>query len=101
MRNPHRNVLRFVRPVQHVDDATGRSVYLLPMEFCSIDLYEYVEVRKFLSHAEARYLFRQIVAAVMHCHAHGLYHGDIKPEVSRVCRCRSGGGVCYFFGSVV
>jgi hypothetical protein len=41
----------------------------------------------------ARQYFRQLIAAVAHCHANGLCHRDIKPEVRPLCVI-----ACWFVG---
>lgn len=44
------------------------------------ELFDFVEDREFLEEDETVYLFRQIVAALLHCHRLGIHHRDLKPE---------------------
>ncbi|KAL6075072.1 putative Serine/threonine protein kinase [Balamuthia mandrillaris] len=44
------------------------------------DLFEYIRRLGRLPESEAWRIFRQVLAAVSHVHAHGLCHRDLKPE---------------------
>lgn len=44
------------------------------------ELFEFIEEREWLEEDECIYLFRQIVAALLHCHRLGIHHRDLKPE---------------------
>ncbi|XP_057893848.1 serine/threonine-protein kinase pim-1-like [Melospiza georgiana] len=46
----------------------------------SRDLLELLREQQFLSEEAARWLFRQVLEAVWHCTACGVWHGDIKAE---------------------
>ena len=45
-----------------------------------IDLFDYLNQSGALPEATARSIFRQIAQAVLHCHANGVVHRDIKDE---------------------
>lgn len=59
-----------------------RTTYILVMERPQpvIDLFDYLNQHGALSEAVARSIFRQIAEAVIHCHANGVVHRDIKDE---------------------
>nr|XP_039272933.1 serine/threonine-protein kinase STE20-like [Styela clava] len=59
-----------------------RSTYILIMERPQpvIDLFDYLNQYGALPEANARAIFRQIAEAVIHCHANGVVHRDIKDE---------------------
>lgn len=50
------------------------------MELADCDLYSYVDAHGPLCEDDAVRIFSCIVDALRHCHAHGIYHGDVKPE---------------------
>ena len=72
--HPHNNII-----AMHTPWTTGDMVYL-PMALADTDLYASVELEGALPEAHARSLFRQLVSALQHMHALGVYHGDVKPE---------------------
>nr|CAB3264884.1 serine/threonine-protein kinase pim-3-like [Phallusia mammillata] len=59
-----------------------RNSYILVMERPQpvIDLFDYLNQHGALPENVARNIFRQIVEAVIHCHANGVVHRDIKDE---------------------
>ena len=53
----------------------------LVMEWCKGgELLPYITSIKFFSEARAAMIFRQMAAAVEHCHRSGICHRDLKPE---------------------
>lgn len=44
------------------------------------ELFEHIDECECLAEDETVYLFRQIVAALLHCHRLGIHHRDLKPE---------------------
>lgn len=60
----------------------SEKYYVIIMERIdrSEDLFDYIERNKFLCENDARYLFKQIVKAVIECFKSNIIHGDIKDE---------------------
>lgn len=58
------------------------NAYILVMERPQpvIDLFDYLNQSGALPEATARNIFRQIARAILHCHANGVVHRDIKDE---------------------
>lgn len=73
-RHPHENIVTFYEPFTTITST------FLPMELCGGDLFDYIEVHGALTEPAGRALFRQVVAALQHCHSLGIYHCDVKPE---------------------
>lgn len=73
----HRNVVGVPEglAVQYSDDEV-----FIPLSLASTDLLEVLLANGRMGPAEARRTFAHVVAGVAHCHAHGVYHLDIKPE---------------------
>ncbi|XP_078481808.1 uncharacterized protein LOC144742682 [Ciona intestinalis] len=59
-----------------------RNSYILVMERPQpvIDLFDYLNQHGALPEKVAKNIFKQIVEAVLHCHANGVVHRDIKDE---------------------
>jgi 5'-AMP-activated protein kinase, catalytic alpha subunit len=72
----HVNIIRLFE-VQQTDQH-----FFIFMELCERgSLRQYVDAKGGrLDEAEARAIFRQIVAAIEHCHKRGVIHRDIKPD---------------------
>mmetsp|Transcript_9579 Transcript_9579/g.18677 ORF Transcript_9579/g.18677 Transcript_9579/m.18677 type:complete len:476 (+) Transcript_9579:1355-2782(+) len=69
----HRNVVRILEVFE-----SAKHV-LIVMEFTSGgDLLQFVKLKKRLSEAEARLIFRQIVDGAIAIHSHGVLHRDFK-----------------------
>lgn len=56
------------------------SRYLIMEYVDGGELFEYVEKSNYLEEDETVWIFRQIVAALLHCHRLGIHHRDLKPE---------------------
>ncbi|RLV62888.1 hypothetical protein DV515_00018841, partial [Chloebia gouldiae] len=55
-------------------------VLVLERPEASLDLLEFLQAQGFLCEEQARWLFCQVLEAVLHCTACGVLHRDIKPE---------------------
>ncbi|KAI8326007.1 kinase-like protein, partial [Martensiomyces pterosporus] len=82
---PHSNIIRLERML-HTHDQL-----FMVMEHCpGGDLYENISSNPYFhlpgNDALIRRLFLQLVSAIEHCHANGVYHRDIKPENVLVTR---------------
>ena len=71
---PHEHIITTFEPIE-----ISEQVYL-PMEVCKCDLFTHLEQRGPLPEADARKLFKAVVAALQHCRDIGIYHADVKPE---------------------
>ncbi|CAG8477358.1 7565_t:CDS:2 [Ambispora leptoticha] len=83
--DPHENIVQFVEMMEDT------NFFYLVMEYhgaqwssnnnnTSCDLFECMEQYSGFPESQARYIFRQIVAALCHLDALGIYHRDIKLE---------------------
>lgn len=90
---PHAHVVRAPLgcSIQHSSDRT-----FIPLQLAQTDLLETLLSRGSLPQARARDLFIQVCDALAHCHAHGVFHLDIKPENVLM---RSGRALLADFGS--
>lgn len=76
--SPHPNIVALQgRTVEY----TAGSAFLV-LEFCDTDLLELIVAADggHLDEETAAPYFAQLVRAVRHCHHHGVYHLDLKPE---------------------
>lgn len=71
----HENVLSLIAAYE--DD---KSYYLLLELGTAGCLLNRINEKKGLGEDETRHLFRQIVAAIKHCHDNGIVHRDVKPD---------------------
>lgn len=44
------------------------------------ELFDYLEMKCYLSEEEARYIFMQMLGAIKYCHSLNIAHRDLKPE---------------------
>lgn len=58
---------------------TGSNGYLI-RQYMYSSIYDRLSTRPFLEDIEKKWLAFQLLCAVRDCHAHDLYHGDIKTE---------------------
>lgn len=71
----HPNVIKMFEILQ-----SEKYIYLV-LEFCSNqDLYSLLNARARLTEGESRFYFRQIIEAIIYCHAAGIAHRDLKLE---------------------
>ena len=83
----HENIVE-LRDVVEMADA----VYVVMERIEGPDLAEYIRSQPGgkLAEAEARTLFRHLLAALRHAHARGFLHGDVKPENVRLRESKTG-----------
>lgn len=71
----HPNVIKLFEILQ-----SEKYIYLV-LEYCSNrDMYALLDSKAKLTEAEARFYFRQIIEAMIYCHAAGFSHRDLKLE---------------------
>lgn len=71
----HPNICRLLEVIDTPD-----YIYLA-LEYSNHgELFTYINDKGALDENEARFFFRQLLAAVDYCHKHGVVHRDIKPE---------------------
>lgn len=74
--HPHKNITNAV--ASHKVGTDG-FVYQ-PLELCDMDLMTLVEERGLVKEDDAKVIFSQVLDGLEHCHTHGVFHYDIKPE---------------------
>lgn len=73
----HRHVIKLVEVLAAAD---SDQVFIVT-EFAKCgDLFEMIADRGRLAEDVGRHYFHQLISAVRHCHARGVFHRDIKPE---------------------
>jgi serine/threonine protein kinase len=55
-------------------------VYIMERPTNSMDLFNYITQKRFMTEPTARFLMRQVVGTIQRCHAKGVIHRDIKDE---------------------
>lgn len=55
-------------------------VYVMERPTNSMDLFNFITQKKYLTEPTARFLMRQVVETISRCHAKGIIHRDIKDE---------------------
>lgn len=69
----HSNIIRLLEVFE------SPKHFLMVMEYVGGgDLLQYVKQRKKLEEAEGKYIFKQIVFGLAHCHCRSVLHRDIK-----------------------
>ena len=67
-----------VLPYQKIRETSTLGV--LVRQFVHNSLYDRMSIRPFLENIEKKWIAFQLLCAVRDCHAHGVFHGDIKSE---------------------
>ena len=67
-----------VLPYQRIRETPTLGV--LVRQFTHSSLYDRMSTRPFLENIEKKWIAFQLLSAVRDCHAHGVFHGDIKTE---------------------
>ena len=79
-RRRHTNVVGTAMPPFGVASPSGPKLCQV-FELCDSDLLSLVDrAGGQLSESVAKGIFRQVVAGLLHCHAHGVWHMDVKPD---------------------
>lgn len=71
----HPNIVRIYEIME-----TAKIICIVTEIASNGELYDYIIHKKRLSEREARSIFKQIIAAVHHCHSNQIVHRDIKVE---------------------
>ena len=68
--------------IEYLSSIETPELFVLALEYFrdAIDLYQFIDEHPQMDEVLARKLFRQLAAAVAHCHAQGVCHRDIKEE---------------------
>lgn len=75
---PHPNIMRII---DFFEDA--QYYYLETPLFGdppAIDLFDFIEIKKLMTEAECKFIFKQVALALYHLHQRGIVHRDIKDE---------------------
>ena len=71
----HSNIIRVYEIIE-----TDRLVYFMMELGQNGDLLDYINTRRSIPEAEAKYLFRQLVLGIQYLHRHNIVHRDLKCE---------------------
>lgn len=71
----HPNIIRVYEIIE-----TDRLVYFMMELGQNGDLLDYINARRSIPEAEAKYLFRQLVLGIQYLHRHNVVHRDLKCE---------------------
>ena len=71
----HSNIIRVYEIIE-----TDRLVYFMMELGQNGDLLDYINARRSIPEAEAKYLFRQLVLGIQYLHRHNVVHRDLKCE---------------------
>lgn len=71
----HTNIIRVYEIIE-----TDKLAYFMMELAQNGDLLDYINARRTLPEAEAKYLFRQLVLGIQYLHRHNLVHRDLKCE---------------------
>lgn len=91
----HSSIIRVLEIIE-----TDKLAYFMMELAQNGDLLDYINARRTLPEAEAKYLFRQLVLGIQYLHRHNIVHRDLKCEnimLSKDMEVKIGGDYYYYF----
>uniref|UniRef100_A0AC34FVY5 Protein kinase domain-containing protein n=1 Tax=Panagrolaimus sp. ES5 TaxID=591445 RepID=A0AC34FVY5_9BILA len=74
----HKNIIKLYDAIETWGEGIGDSIYLVMEYAAGGDLHDYIQ-KKFLTEANGKSLFHQIVTGVQYLHSKRIAHRDLKP----------------------